>query len=175
MCPASWKVSAARGKFSPAIAGRVLARAIAGSVLAGGLLLAADPAQADEAPTGRWATPGVAAIVELAPCSGASGLCGTIRWLWEATDEKGRPRLDTQNADAGLRARPLVGLSILSGLTRSSKGGWEGRIYNPEDGQTYRATVRQTAADTLTIEGCVLFICQKQVWRSASTLAAALR
>jgi len=74
-----------------------------------------------------------------------------------------------------LRARPLVGLSILSGLTRSSKGGWEGRIYNPEDGQTYRATVRQTAADTLTIEGCVLFICQKQVWRSASTLAAALR
>ncbi len=160
---------------SPAIAGRVLAWAIAGSVLAGGLLLAADPAQADEAPTGRWATPGVAAIVELAPCSGASGLCGTIRWLWEATDEKGRPRLDTQNADAGLRARPLVGLSILSGLTRSSKGGWEGRIYNPEDGQTYRATVRQTAADTLTIEGCVLFICQKQVWRSASTLAAALR
>ncbi len=159
----------------PAIAGRVLARAIAGIVVAGGLLFAADPARADESPAGRWATPGVAAIVELAPCSDTSGLCGTIRWLWEATDEKGRPRLDAQNADATLRARPLVGLSILSGLTPAAGGSWAGRIYNPEDGQTYRATLRRVGNDTLVIEGCVLFICQKQVWRSASALTAALR
>ena len=123
----------------------------------------------------RWATPGVAAIVELAPCNDTSGLCGTIRWLWEATDEKGRPRLDTQNADATLRARPLVGLSILSGLAPAAGGSWAGRIYNPEDGQTYRATLRRVGNDTLMIEGCVLFICQKQVWRSASALTAALR
>ena len=160
---------------SPAITGRVLGRATAALMLAGGLIGAAEPAQADDRPVGRWATPGVAAIVEFAPCSDASALCGTIRWPWEAADEKGWPRLDAQNSDAALRTRPLVGLSILSGLTRSSKGGWEGRIYNPEDGQTYRATVRLTAADTLTIEGCVLFICQKQVWRSASALTAALR
>ena len=158
----------------PAIAGRVLARAIAGIVVAGGLLFAADPAQANESPAGRWATPGVAAIVELAPCSDTSGLCGTIRWLWEATDEKGRPRLDTQNADATLRARPLIGLSILSGLAPAAGGSWAGRIYNPEDGQTYRATLRRVGNDTLVIEGCVLFICQKQIWRSASALTAAL-
>ena len=158
----------------PAIAGRVLARAIAGIVVAGGLLFAADPAQANESPAGRWATPGVAAIVELAPCSDTSGLCGTIRGLWEATDEKGRPRLDAQNADATLRARPLVGLSILSGLTPAAGGSWAGRIYNPEDGQTYRATLRRVGNDTLVIEGCVLFICQKQIWRSASALTAAL-
>lgn len=160
---------------SPAIASRVLAPAIAAIAVAGGLLCAADPARADEGPAGRWATPGVAAIVELAPCSDTSGLCGTIRWLWEATDEKGRPRLDTQNADATLRARPLIGLSILSGLTPASGGSWAGRIYNPEDGQTYRATLRRVGNDTLMIEGCVLFICQKQVWRSASALTAALR
>ncbi len=160
---------------APVGAGNAIARAIAASVLVGGLLLAVDPAQADEGLAGRWMTPGAAAIVELAPCSGTSGLCGTIRWLWDAVDEKGRPRLDAQNADTSLRARPLVGLSILSGLTQSSKGGWEGRIYNPEDGQTYRATVRQTAADTLAIEGCVLFICQKQMWRSTSALTTALR
>ncbi len=161
---------------SPAIADRVLMPTIAALLLAGGLMVAPEPARAaDDGPVGRWATPGVAAIVELAPCAGAAGLCGTIRWLWDAVDDKGRPRLDAQNADTSLRARPLVGLSILSGLTRSSSGGWEGRIYNPEDGQAYRATVRQTAADTLTIEGCVLFICQKQVWRSASALTTALR
>ncbi|TAJ36945.1 MAG: DUF2147 domain-containing protein [Reyranella sp.] len=164
---------------SPAIAGRFLVRTVAALLLAGGLIVAAEPVRANDGtsggPVGRWVTPGASAVVELAPCTDTSGLCGTIRWLWDATDDKGRPRLDAQNADTGLRARPLVGLSILSGLTRSSKGGWEGRIYNPEDGQTYRATVRQTAADTLAIEGCVLFICQKQVWRSASALVAALR
>ena len=159
---------------SPAIAGRVLAPAIAAIAVAGGLLCAADPARADESPAGRWATPGVAAIVELAPCNDTSGLCGTIRWLWEANDEKGRPRLDTQNADATLRARPLIGLSILSGLAPAAGGSWAGRIYNPEDGQTYRATLRRVGNDTLVIEGCVLFICQKQIWRSASALTAAL-
>ena len=119
-------------------------------------------------------TPGAAAVVEIAPCSGATGLCGTIRWLWDGVDDKGRPRLDTQNADTALRTRPLVGLSILSGMTRTTNGGWEGRVYNPEDGQTYRATLRRPGTDTLTIEGCVLFICQKQVWRSAASLSAAL-
>ncbi len=150
--------------------------AIAALLLAGGLMAAPEPARAvDDGPVGRWATPGVAAIVELAPCSGTAGLCGTIRWLWQATDDKGQPRLDSQNADTALRTRPLIGLSILSGLTRTANGGWEGRIYNPEDGQTYRATLRQAGTDALSIEGCVLFICQKQVWRSVSVLQAALR
>jgi lathosterol oxidase len=160
---------------APIGAGSAIARAIAGTVLAGGLFFAADPVRANDGPIGRWATPGVAAIVELAPCSGTTGLCGTIRWLWEATDDKGRPRLDSQNADTALRARPLLGLSILSGLTRTTNGGWEGRIYNPEDGQTYRATLRRAGTDALSIEGCVLFICQKQTWRSVSVLQAALR
>jgi Delta7-sterol 5-desaturase len=130
---------------------------------------------ADDGVLGRWATPGVAAIVDLAPCAGTSTLCGTVRWLWDAIDEKGRPRLDAQNTDASLRTRPLLGLSILSGLTPTPGGGWAGQIYNPEDGQTYRATVRRNGADALLVEGCVLFICQKQVWRKASVIAEALR
>lgn len=138
------------------------------------LLAAVRPAAAQDGALGRWLTPGASAVVELAPCAGAATLCGTIRWLWEATDDKGRPRLDSQNADTGLRARPLLGLAILSGLA-PRPGGWEGRIYNPEDGQTYRATVSRRGADTLIVEGCVLFICQKQVWRRASSLAEALR
>jgi uncharacterized protein (DUF2147 family) len=139
------------------------------------LLAAVMPAQAQDDVRGRWATPGVAAVVELAPCADTSTLCGTIRWLWDAVDEKGRPRLDAQNVDASLRARPLLGLSILTDLARAPAGGWSSRIYNPEDGQTYRATLRRTGADALLVEGCVLFICQKQVWRKASAVADALR
>jgi uncharacterized protein (DUF2147 family) len=142
-------------------------------------LAAAATGRAQDVPLGRWATPGLAAIVELAPCPQAppatATLCGTIRWLWDAIDEKGRPRLDVQNADASLRSRPLLGLSILSGLAPVAEGGWSGRIYNPEDGRTYSATLRRSGADTLLIEGCVLFVCRKQVWRKASALAEALR
>ena len=145
-------------------------------MLSAALLLAAAPgAAADDGVLGRWATPGVSAIVELAPCVERSTLCGTIRWLWDAVDERGRPRLDSQNADASLRSQPLLGLTILSGLKPTSSGGWSGQIYNPEDGQTYRATLNRRGADALLVEGCVLFICQKQVWRKASVLAEALR
>jgi Delta7-sterol 5-desaturase len=138
-------------------------------------LMAIRPAAAEDSALGRWLTPGASAVVELAPCADGSTLCGTIRWLWDATDDKGRPRLDSQNTDASQRARPLLGLAILSGLAPKHGGGWQGRIYNPEDGQTYRATVSRRGADTLVVEGCVLFVCQKQVWRKASSLAEALR
>jgi sterol desaturase/sphingolipid hydroxylase (fatty acid hydroxylase superfamily)/uncharacterized protein (DUF2147 family) len=167
-------VSPSARSVAPVGASRMLARTITCAMAGGLLLLSIDPVRADSGPAGRWMTPGATAVVEIAPCSDAPGLCGTVRWLWDGLDEKGRPRLDTQNTDTSLRSRPLVGLSILSGLARTANGGWEGRIYNPEDGQTYRATLRRVGADTLTIEGCVLFICQKQVWRSAAALAAAL-
>jgi uncharacterized protein (DUF2147 family) len=124
---------------------------------------------------GRWATPGVSAVVELAHCAGVETLCGTIRWLWDAVDEHGRPRLDANNVDASLRTRQLVGLAILSDLKSRADRSWSGHIYNPEDGQTYRATLRRVSGDTLEVEGCVLMICRKQVWRKASAVADALR
>ena len=150
-------------------------RTITALALAASLLPAAAPAVAQDDVSVRWATPGLSAVVELGPCREAAGLCGTIRWLWDGLDAQGRPRLDTHNADVAQRSRPLLGLSILSGLTPSPDGGWSGRVYNPEDGETYRARMRRVGADTLVIEGCVLFVCKKQVWRKASSLAEALR
>lgn len=148
---------------------------IARLVLAAALAAApAATAQVAGDVVGRWATPGLGAVVELSHCADVSTLCGTIRWLWDAVDEKGRPRLDAQNTDASLRGRPLVGLVILSGLKARRGGGWEGQIYNPEDGQTYRAIVGRRGGDTLVVEGCVLFVCREQVWRRTSALAEAL-
>ena len=134
------------------------------------LLITTGPTRAETDVVGRWATPGVSAVVELARCGDAQTLCGTIRWLWEAVDDKGRPRLDANNSDPSLRTRPMVGLSILSGLRPRADGGWSGQIYNPEDGQTYRATLRRVATDTLEVEGCVLVICKKQVWHKVAAL-----
>jgi uncharacterized protein (DUF2147 family) len=133
------------------------------------------PALAQTDVMGHWATPGVSAVVDLARCADAQTLCGTIRWLWDAVDERGLPRLDANNADVALRTRPLLGLSILSGLKLRTDGSWSGQIYNPEDGQTYRAVLTRVGADTLDVEGCVLMLCKKQVWRKASAVAEALK
>jgi uncharacterized protein (DUF2147 family) len=139
------------------------------------LSIIAMPVLAQTDVMGRWATPGVSAVVDLARCADAQTLCGTIRWLWDAVDERGLPRLDANNANVALRTRPLLGLAILSGLKLRTDGAWSGQIYNPEDGQTYRSVLRHVGADTLDVEGCVLMLCKKQIWRKASAIAEALK
>jgi len=126
---------------------------------------------------GEWGTPGMNAKVNLAPCLGQTDLiCGTITWLWEPVDRSGRPKTDSENPDATMRNRPLIGVQILSSFRRKSSGELSGgSIYNPEDGRTYDATMHIQGSDTLVVEGCVLFICKKQVWRKASTICEARR
>lgn len=56
----------------------------------------------------------------------------------EDLGEPGTPRRDDRNPDQALRHRSLVGLELLSGY-RWQAGRWEGRIYDPESGNTYRS------------------------------------
>ena len=127
----------------------------------------------------EWWTPGFAARVRLAPCDDKADkadkgdktdarLCGLILWAWDDTP--------TGAADK----RPLVGQRIISGMRlekmANDKGFadktsvYAGNIYNPEDGQTYKATMRLKGPNTLLVEGCVLFICREQVWRRFDSL-----
>lgn len=117
----------------------------------------------------EWWTPGFAARVKLAPCEGhtqekADGrLCGMILWAWDDTPSGASDK------------RPLVGQRIISGMRPDKTSGdktsvYAGNIYNPEDGQTYKATMRLKGPNTLLVEGCVLFICREQVWRRFDSL-----
>ena len=117
---------------------------------------------------GEWATQGYSARVRVRPCENQPDqLCGRVLWLWEPSDKQGKPLSDAKNPDPALRSRPVVGLDIIHGFRPSGTPGlWtQGNIYNPEDGRTYNARLRLRNADTLELEGCVLFICAKQVWR----------
>jgi uncharacterized protein (DUF2147 family) len=146
-----------------------------------GCALAAPLASALAAPAetvlGEWATPGMSAKVAIAPCADRRDrVCGAITWLWEPVDPSGAPKTDQENSDALLRRRPLIGVQILSGFQTTSSGKLEdGTIYNPEDGRTYDASLRLQGSDTLVVEGCVLFLCRKQVWRRASSVCATPR
>jgi uncharacterized protein (DUF2147 family) len=138
-------------------------------------LVASAAAAPQDAVFGEWGTQGMSAKVTVAPCSARSDLvCGTISWLWEPVDASGRPKTDAENPSPDLRGRPLIGAQILSGFRREPSGALDGgTIYNPEDGRTYGATLRLQGADTLAVEGCVLFICRKQIWRRASAVCGA--
>jgi len=127
--------------------------------------LGAAPARAD--PLGLWSTPGGKAKVKISACGAA--LCGAIVSLREPTDETGKPKLDINNADAAKRARPIVGLSLLSGM-KPDGDRWAGQIYNPEDGKTYKAYMTPQVDGGLKIEGCALagLVCKTQVWTPAN-------
>jgi uncharacterized protein (DUF2147 family) len=125
------------------------------ALLTASLILSTQSAAQSSSLIDEWWTPGFNARVKLAPCE--NKLCGTITWAW-----------DEQPIDVVDR-RPLVGQRIISGMMVNAAQGYSGSIYNPEDGRTYNASMRLKSPNTLLVEGCVFFICQKQVWRRYSS------
>lgn len=120
-------------------------------------------ARADDA-LGVWATEAEKSHVRIKPCGEA--LCGEIVWLKEPTGDDGKPILDLKNSDEALRDRPVLGIRIIKGMTPDGAAKWDdGKIYNPEDGKTYKSKMELTGPDTLKVKGCVLFICQSQIWQ----------
>lgn len=123
------------------------------------LMLASAPAP--EAVFGRWRTETRNAIVEIAPC-GASA-CGH---LLTSDGLRADPALtDRKNTDPKQRARPLRGLAMLWGFRRDADGWAGGRIYNPDDGKTYGATLRLADPQHLKVRGCIFVpLCKTQIW-----------
>lgn len=117
------------------------------------------------APIAAWATPADAfgiwltstgGQVEVAPCGQSA--CGTI---------VGGAGADARNPDRALRGRPRAGLRILDNFTRSTTGWVNGRLYDPNSGNTYRSELLPQADGTLRVRGCFGPICRTQIWRRA--------
>lgn len=163
------------GRFRLSIRGG----AVTASIFAAAALVASPTPAAAQTPslTGRWASQGFGSIVDFQPCEvDAATICGRIRWLWEANDANGRPRVDGRNPDRALRTRPLVGIEIIRGFRETSPGVWTGgTLYNPDDGRTYTGAIRLRQG-ALHLQGCALNVfCQTQVWRRPEDLLAAAR
>ncbi|HMT45465.1 MAG TPA: DUF2147 domain-containing protein [Chakrabartia sp.] len=122
------------------------------------LLSCCATADAAQPITGKWLTDDGKGVVEIAPCG--SQLCGRITKIMAKTG--GNP-VDSKNPDPALRSRPLVGLNILSGM-RDAGSAWEGSIYSPERGRSFRSVVRRNADGSLAVKGCMGPICQTQRW-----------
>ncbi|MBC8020003.1 MAG: DUF2147 domain-containing protein, partial [Methyloceanibacter sp.] len=139
-----------------------------------GLLTAAflapvSPSHAASAdPTGYWIKPDAEreSKIHVFKCGkGRSQLCAKIAWLKEPNDRKGLPLHDIRNQDPSQRGRPIVGLAIFTGLTPSAPSTWTGKIYNPEDGHTYSATLTVVSRKQILLKGCKAWLlCGERQW-----------
>ena len=118
-----------------------------------------EPAAAQSpAPTieGLWLDEKGEGRIEVAPCG--EHLCGTIVWLLEPFDDDGRETRDTENADPALRERKVLGLRVLEGVNPKpdKKGYWRGgRIYDPDNGKTYRCTLSLDEQGNMKLRGFI--------------------
>jgi uncharacterized protein (DUF2147 family) len=118
-------------------------------------------------PTGIWFTEDNDARVRIDNCG--QDLCGTVLSLKEPNDpETGKPKLDKFNQDVSKRGRPIVGIQLMSGLKpNNTPDQWEGSLYNPDDGNTYKGILTAPDLLTLKLQGCVLggLICKSEIWK----------
>ena len=119
------------------------------------------PAQAGD-PTGMWLSQDGDVKMKVARCGDA--ICSTIAWLKNPNDEKGKPKVDINNADASKRNRPIMGSAIILPMKADGADKWSGQVYNAEDGKTYSGSFALSAANKADLKGCVAIICKTKTW-----------
>jgi uncharacterized protein (DUF2147 family) len=117
--------------------------------------VSAAPVAAEEAkPYGVWAMTNGKVTVRVRDCGGR--LCGSIVALKEPISKiDGKPKVDRENPKPALRSRPLIGLPVLIGMKPVGGGKWTGAIYNPDDGNTYSASMELAGPNRMNVRGCV--------------------
>jgi uncharacterized protein (DUF2147 family) len=132
------------------------------SAIALALIFIAPASAAD--PFGTWLTGDKKGKVRITNCGG--GLCGTLVWVAEPMDPAtNQPKTDKNNADAGKRGRPLLGIPIVLSMRPAGGDKWDGEVYNAEDGKTYSGSFTMTGANSAELKGCVAVVfCKAQTW-----------
>lgn len=126
------------------------------------------PAFASNSVYGVWLTEEGTATVRIVDCGDASP-CGVIE---TAEIPSGEPTTDVNNSDPDLRDKPIIGLVMLHGFERDDDKWKKGRIYNPEDGKSYKSSIRvDDDPNVLKVKGCIAFLCQTQRWTRVETPA----
>lgn len=119
-------------------------------------------------PTGYWMKPDAereSKILVFKCGTGKKLLCAKIAWLKDPKDSKGKPLSDVRNENPSLRNRQIVNLAIFTGLAPSAPSVWTGKIYNPEDGKTYSATLTVLSRSKILLKGCKAWLlCGERHW-----------
>lgn len=120
------------------------------------------PVAADEL-IGHWYTEDDESIVEIVRGDGGA-YSGRIVWLAEplyteaddvSAEYLGKPKRDLNNPEEDERQTPIIGLEILKDF-QARNGRWDGgTIYDPNNGRTYRCTMRLNRDGKLIVRGFI--------------------
>lgn len=114
---------------------------------------------------GLWQSEAQDGHIRVVDC-GDGTPCGTLIW----TDPvKTVSDYDVRNKNEQLRGRTLIGVPIIWSFKRNETGWTGGKIYNPEDGKIFRASVKRQSADTLKVKGCLGPFCITNRWTRISS------
>ena len=121
-------------------------------------LAAAGVAQAAE-PLGEWRDEDGKATIRVIDCNSH---------LWGIVVAESIPGgVDKNNPDKTKRTRPTIGIPVLLNMKKAAdeKDKWEGQVYNAENGKTYEASIQLKSANSLRVEGCLVWpLCGGQTW-----------
>ena len=136
-------------RLLPAVAVAVLAAALCPAS-------AAQPA-AFRGISGVWVVEDGEAHVEVRACG--TEWCGVTVWLREPLTENGEPKTDYLNPDETRRQDRMLGLELLrvreEPTHKDGRRVWQGNVYDPDSGKTYRCTVKLESDGRLYIRGFV--------------------
>ena len=113
---------------------------------------------------GYWLSP--SSIIEIKICDQL--ICAEISHLFVPEGEDPLTVLDENNSNKELQNRPLVGISLFEGFKKeliSNTVLTGGKIYNPSDGNSYKAKLTLLENKNLQVLGCVLLVCDGQEWQ----------
>jgi uncharacterized protein (DUF2147 family) len=90
---------------------------------------------------------------------------GEIVWLespnYPDDDEEGmggQAKVDRMNPDPELSSRPIIGLVLMHGFSHAGKNRWKGgKIYDPENGKTYKCKITLGEDGVLSVRGYIGF------------------
>jgi uncharacterized protein (DUF2147 family) len=129
---------------------------------AAGAALGTSPAIAQTGdPSGVWLVADQTAKIRIEHC--ADGYWGSIDWERQAG-------IDSHNPDPARRGKPLLGTPILISMKPSEPNEWQGKVYNPQDGGFYKASISLLGANQLKLEGCMWVFCSGETWTRAPEL-----
>lgn len=122
-------------------------------------------AEAGQRLSGTWLTEDGSSRIRFEPCGAED--CGRIVWLQEPiSPQTNEPLVDKNNPDRAKQSEPLLGLTIVSGLTESVPATWQGSLYNPRDGNTYSGQLTRLSPDKMQLKGCAFagLFCKSETW-----------
>lgn len=112
----------------------------------------AQPVKADDI-LGFWLNEEEDAKIEITNICGK--YFGKVVWLKEPNEADGRAKVDDQNPEPSLQNRPIIGLELLKSFVFDEDEWNSGTIYDPDNGKTYKCTIKKGSATLLNIRGYI--------------------